>query len=872
MKKNKLISNSDTIKQDAGLVIAGLLGALLFFWFYSELHPLGAADNSYGEQAASKTANEILNGFGFHSGREPVTSYRIQNTLLDSLQKKPGFRELYSSERNRNLFPAFYWQSSFYMGPVEEDDTMPYQQERAQTIQVQLSELGRLLALENEHDLFPETAMNRDALLAGLGDRNQPDIAGLEFRTDSSVYDEVVFNFSDNLPGEESPLLRDRTGRLMLGEESARRIAEYHLSKTGWPQNRFSLQQMTLRSAGDVDVAEVVFEANDDVVGQETEVTLTVFPAGGLLSMTYSFPSGDSSSGLEAGELADGVRIFLVLLGFVWILVLLVIRFRLRLIDTKPAILIAVLAGFIFPFSVAVSSLYNNIHSFGEMNAMYIFMEFLLPIGMVVAIFSILYFIVTAISDSITRQHWEEKLRSIDLIRIGHLVNKPVGQTLIRGISYSFILAAVWAVLLRAIPGSYLAQSEDFFTGSRYVANLSVIFDTFVYYLAIAQVLFLIVLGQLRSHTKSGILLIFTSGLIFVIIHPLFTSVDTGPLTTEIVMLGITGMLAGWIYIREEFLTVFIALFTFGLLLVSASGWVLHSSPDVSVFYSVVILILAGFAFGCYGYYKGKSIKELPAFVPDYINELAHEERIKGELEVAHRVQEGLLPDRTPDIPGLDIAAICKPAYETGGDYYDFIPLDDGRLAVVIGDVSGKGIEAAFFMTFTKGILHALCNDYTSAIDLLVKTNRLFRKNANRNTFISLIFGMIDTARGSFSFSRAGHNPLLYYNSQEKKLYEHTPKGIGLGMAPDELFVKNIVEEKIDFKSGDIIMMFTDGVVEAKNEQQAFYGDKKLQGLIEKYADLCAEELLDKIKEDVETFGKNTSQHDDMTMVIIKKK
>ncbi|MDZ7695106.1 MAG: PP2C family serine/threonine-protein phosphatase [Balneolaceae bacterium] len=128
------------------------------------------------------------------------------------------------------------------------------------------------------------------------------------------------------------------------------------------------------------------------------------------------------------------------------------------------------------------------------------------------------------------------------------------------------------------------------------------------------------------------------------------------------------------------------------------------------------------------------------------------------------------------------MAAICKPAYETGGDYYDFIQLDDHRIAVAIGDVSGKGIQAAFYMTFTKGILHTLCRETESPAEVLKKANRLFYENARRGTFISLIYGIVDLRKKTFRFARAGHNPILHYAAQSQTMDLLQPSGIGLGL------------------------------------------------------------------------------------------
>ena len=126
---------------------------------------------------------------------------------------------------------------------------------------------------------------------------------------------------------------------------------------------------------------------------------------------------------------------------------------------------------------------------------------------------------------------------------------------------------------------------------------------------------------------------------------------------------------------------------------------------------------------------------------PSYLTELAAKERLEREVEIAREVQRSFLPATMPNVPGLDLAATCVPAEEVGGDYYDLVPLDDTgrRLAVVVGDVSGKGIQAAFYMTLVKGFLRTLCRTHDRPSEVLTRLNQLFCENVPRGAFISMI-------------------------------------------------------------------------------------------------------------------------------------
>ncbi|MEX0994799.1 MAG: PP2C family protein-serine/threonine phosphatase, partial [Balneolaceae bacterium] len=340
----------------------------------------------------------------------------------------------------------------------------------------------------------------------------------------------------------------------------------------------------------------------------------------------------------------------------------------------------------------------------------------------------------------------------------------------------------------------------------------------------------------------------------------------------EILVNGSIGLGLGILYRTRDFLTTFLSFFLFTILLSTADGWVMQASPDSIVFYPVVGLIISFLVFGYLAVSRGKSVRELPKYVPDYIEELAQEERIKQELQIARKVQESFLPVKKPELSGLDLTAVCIPAYETGGDYYDFIRIDEQRVALIVGDVSGKGFQAAFYMTFIKGVLHALCREYQSTVTVLEKANELFYENARRGTFISLVFGVIDLKKGRFVFSRAGHNPLLHYRNTANKLDIIRPNGMALGMAQGEVFSRNITEESILLEKDDLLILFTDGIVEAVNPLNEFYSDRRLRHKILFHQEKSSEEIVNNIIKDVYEFSEGASQHDDMTLLVVKRK
>ncbi len=170
---------------------------------------------------------------------------------------------------------------------------------------------------------------------------------------------------------------------------------------------------------------------------------------------------------------------------------------------------------------------------------------------------------------------------------------------------------------------------------------------------------------------------------------------------------------------------------------------------------------------------------------------------MQSELEIARDVQMSFLPVKNPQFKGLDIAAKCIPALEVGGDYYDFVRLDESRLGIIIGDVSGKGTQAAFYMTLTKGFVKALSKTIKSPSEFLIQINELFYENVERGTFISMIYGIFDLKENTLTFSRAGHNPVLARQSDKNEIELLNPVGLALGLEKGQIFSRTIKELKV---------------------------------------------------------------------------
>jgi serine phosphatase RsbU (regulator of sigma subunit)/HAMP domain-containing protein len=250
--------------------------------------------------------------------------------------------------------------------------------------------------------------------------------------------------------------------------------------------------------------------------------------------------------------------------------------------------------------------------------------------------------------------------------------------------------------------------------------------------------------------------------------------------------------------------------------------------------------------------------------------ELTEQERLKHELEIARKVHLSLLPQKNPQISGLDIDGICIPAMEVGGDYYDYFVLDDHTLGIVVADVTGKGTSAAFYMAVVKGIMLSLVPIYSSPGQLLRELNRRLFGIMDRKVFITMIYATVDMRKKVIKFARAGHNALIMRNSKNAKIECLTPKGIGLGLAHNGLFDQHISEQKIDFQPGDMFLFYTDGISEAMNEQLEEFGEHRLVEIVAQLKDRTANHIREGIIRAVNQFVQDAPQHDDITLVTLK--
>jgi serine phosphatase RsbU (regulator of sigma subunit) len=258
------------------------------------------------------------------------------------------------------------------------------------------------------------------------------------------------------------------------------------------------------------------------------------------------------------------------------------------------------------------------------------------------------------------------------------------------------------------------------------------------------------------------------------------------------------------------------------------------------------------------------------------VKESIEKERMEQELRIAHEVQMKLIPQQIPVIKNdtggsiLDVGAMTLPANEVGGDYYDFVKLTDWRMGIVVADVSGKGTSAAFYMAEIKGIIQALAGIYSAPKDLLIAVNEVLFGSMDRKSFITLLYADFDMSKNELRFARAGHCPLLHMRGDKSNFIR--PDGIGLGLDNGLLFRNSINEHVLSVDHEDIFVMYSDGLIEARNLQGEEFGEDRLCKAVHSVQELDAQTIKDKIIQDINHFSNGAKAHDDLTCVVLKLK
>ena len=477
-----------------------------------------------------------------------------------------------------------------------------------------------------------------------------------------------------------------------------------------------------------------------------------------------------------------------------------------------------------------------------------------------------------SIAESQARSVWPEKLAVTDLLFRGKIFIRETGAAILRSFFLVGLTLLTIGILFRLVPVvkagyiSLIPNSFKVFDGS--LGSLSVIVESILLATFFGVSILSFWPAFLREKIKKTGLLITLlvisfslGGLQFIFFSPprvgILTALPVAFIWTFFV-------------IKYDLLTIISSAFGAKLLLdlslVFKVPGALAGLPLTILFICSVLVFLLG----VYLVFSGRSADDYDSYVPEYVSRIAEKERLLKELEIARRVQMRFLPLKVPELPGLEIVSLCQPAMEVGGDYYDFVQLDERRLSVLIGDVSGKGVSAAFYMTMVKGIIKTLSRKSRQPAALLAEANEIFWENAPRNVFVTVIYGVFDLVERTLTIASAGHNPLIVWKKKTNATRLMNPRGVGLGLVNPDRYKSIIESVTIPIEEGDIFVFYTDGVSESMNTRQEIFGEERLQEAVRNSAHLSPRAIQKNIVETVSRFSGAAPQHDDFTMVVVK--
>ncbi|MGB2907108.1 MAG: SpoIIE family protein phosphatase [Candidatus Aminicenantaceae bacterium] len=242
------------------------------------------------------------------------------------------------------------------------------------------------------------------------------------------------------------------------------------------------------------------------------------------------------------------------------------------------------------------------------------------------------------------------------------------------------------------------------------------------------------------------------------------------------------------------------------------------------------------------------------------------QEKSKKELSLAEDIQKGLLPQKNPEVEGFEIVGINIPCLQIGGDYYDFLEIDEERMGIVIADVSGKGVGASLLMASLRAALQTEVHTGYNLDEMAGRLNNLVHRSTAPNLFISFFYCELNTKTGDLRYLNSGHNPPLILD-KKKKITHLESCGLCLGMFPAQDYVSSIIK----LNPGDTALLYTDGLTESRNKENQELTDEGLGKLLKKHQKLPAEKLMQTIFEELEVFTDGAEPMDDMTLVIIKR-
>ncbi|HMA29460.1 MAG TPA: PP2C family protein-serine/threonine phosphatase [Thermoanaerobaculia bacterium] len=480
---------------------------------------------------------------------------------------------------------------------------------------------------------------------------------------------------------------------------------------------------------------------------------------------------------------------------------------------------------------------------------------------------SLLVFLAWSVGESVARERWGERLASFDAILRRDPLNATVGGSLLSGLLASPAVAAA-ALLVPALPLKSGAVWSRLGRGATEALNavagpLSVVLSTTLDALVFACVglLFLLATFHRKRLLAPGVVLAAGFGVLMGIVPP-----PVGPLGPALAV-GFGGIAAVLlVFAASDLLGAATAAFGGGLLGSLLPLVVAVSGPARTEPLLALGLPLAGIALlAAAGLATRRSIAYAYEDLAPHVKRIVERERIKAEIDAANRIQAALLPSVHPELENASVVSHYRAATEIGGDYFDFLPLDGGRLGLAFGDVAGHGLTSGIVMAMTKAALLVQVRHDASPVRVLEVLNDIVMKTAPKRMLMTFFYGVLDPASSTLRFASAGHLDPYVFRAREKRLELLSSWGFPLGVRRREPFR----EFEVRFDPGDRLVLYSDGLIEALNDEGEPFGFERFEGVILSRGARGADVLKQALLESVKSFTRNRPPEDDQTLVVV---
>jgi sigma-B regulation protein RsbU (phosphoserine phosphatase) len=797
------------------LLLLGAAGLAAFLLLIGDISPLASVDFRLSRSEIMEKSSAFMSGLGYGlKGLHQDAWFQFDNRTDVFLQKRRGMRTANAILRADTL-PAHAWLVSWY-------DRGLSQSQNTERFTLWMSPGGRVIGFDHVIDdtasLPSLSAGEARALAESLLVRHHPDFGQYRLKTSSGVKQlhrtDHEFLYSRESEGLELTL--------------SCRVQGNEIGAMQW----------------------------NDVLG------------GAFL--------GEYSGNATGATLMATVSIAATFLLFFFIVTLFLKKYHEGEVGIRTAVM--VFLGFL---AVSLVASVNEFTALGanagiaDLNKFYVrCIVFVMDVFIIQVFLGVLIFAAWTVGESSSRSVWPRKMVAMDSALFRSFLTRDIGESVLRGYGWAFVILGAHALLLAVLVREGIGLFAPPLGGvpESFVPGLQPALAGLASAILGEVVSRLFFLSFLREKLGRRWLAVAVSILVWTLTAFFFWNLPFGspPLLLHLALLAGYGLAFSVLFLRYDLMTavachtVVVTAGTGIPLLVSSGAFFAASAWLMGAVLAVPLLV------GVAGFLRGKRFEFNPRTLPTHIQRISERVRMAKELEIARSVQMSLLPREQPRLQGYDIAGVCIPAEEVGGDYFDFVRLGGRKLGIALGDVSGKGVPAAIYMTLTKGILQSHAEETIQPKAVLSKVNSLMYRTIERNSFVSMLYAVLDCEQRSFRFARAGQCPIIIAQDAGGEGKILSPPGMALGLEKGDVFDAVLEEIELPLQDGEILVFYTDGFTEAMNAAEDEFGEQKLVDAIARHRHRPAAEVIREICVDVRAFAGSAPQHDDMTMVVVK--